>query len=267
MPLARVRDIEMYYEVHGEGFPLVLIRGFGSNADHWYCQVPVFSQQFRVVVFDNRGVGRSDRPDHPYTIPMMAEDTVGLMDVVGIPCAHVLGISMGGMIAQEIALRQPGQVKGVVLACTHCGGFRAMPPAQRVSEIFAEYIESGSPAAALKVLTCLFTERTLREAPDLVKEYAEVSARHPAETRVLLHQWEAIRGHDTWERLARIKSPTLVTTGDDDVLIPPENSRVLAERIPGARLEIIRGGGHQFVVEQAAVFNRVVMEFLRSLAE
>ena len=107
MPKARIEGVELYYEIHGSGFPLVLIRGLGSNADHWYSQVPPFSLRFRLVIFDNRGIGRSGKPDVRYTIPMMADDTAGLMDALGIPKAHILGLSMGGMIAQEFALRHP----------------------------------------------------------------------------------------------------------------------------------------------------------------
>ena len=105
MPKVKMKDISLYYEVHGSGYPLVLIRGLASNVDHWYFQVPAFSSLYSVVVFDNRGIGRSEMPDLPFTISTMADDTVGLMDSLGIRKAHILGISMGGMIAQEIALK------------------------------------------------------------------------------------------------------------------------------------------------------------------
>jgi len=105
MPKVKVKDINLYYEVHGSGYPLILIRGLASNADHWYCQTPAFSSHYSVVVFDNRGIGRSDISDAPFTTSTMADDTVGLMDSLGIRRAHILGISMGGMIAQEIALK------------------------------------------------------------------------------------------------------------------------------------------------------------------
>ena len=105
MPKVKVKAISLYYEVHGSGYPLVLIRGLASNADHWYFQVPAFSSHYSVVVFDNRGIGRSEMPDLPFTISMMADDTVGLMDSLGIRKAHILGISMGGKISPEIALK------------------------------------------------------------------------------------------------------------------------------------------------------------------
>ena len=122
-----LQGIDLYYEIHGEGVPLIMIRGLGSTADHWVAQMPAFSEKFRVVIFDNRGIGRSDKPDIPYTIGMMAQDTVGLMHALNIRRAHVLGISMGGMMAQEIAIRYPEMVHGLVLGCTHCGGKHVSP--------------------------------------------------------------------------------------------------------------------------------------------
>jgi pimeloyl-ACP methyl ester carboxylesterase len=267
MPRLGAGDVTLHWEIQGEGHPLVLIRGFASNADHWYCQLPELSARFRVLVFDNRGVGRSDRPQGPCTIPMMADDTVGLMDALGIPRAHVLGISMGGMIAQEMALRHPRRVMGLVLACTHCGGSRFVPPSVQVGQLLADYAATGSPEAAARAAACLFTPTTLRNAPEIVERYTEVSRRFPVETGVLLRQYDAIRGHDAWGRLPRIQAPTLVITGDEDVLIPPENSRILAERIPGAVLRVIPGGGHQFMLEQAQAFNQAVVEFLEGLPQ
>jgi len=266
MPKVRVQEIELYYEIHGAGYPLVLIRGLGSNADHWYVQVPAFSKKYRLVIFDNRGVGRSDKPDIPYTMSMMAADTVGLMEALSIPKAHILGISMGGMIAQVIAIHYPERVNGLILSCTHCGGNRVVPPSNEVGRIFGELVLTGSEEANQKALECLFTERTLQEKPELAQRYQEVSKKFPPSPKFLIHQWEAVRDHDSWEDLIKIQAPTLVITGSDDVLVPPMNSTVLAERIPNARLEIIQSGGHQFLVERAEAFNQAVLKFLSSLS-
>ena len=262
MPKVKVQGIDLYYEVHGSGYPMVLIRGLGSNADHWYCQGPAFSSSYRVVTFDNRGIGRSDKPDVSYTIPMMAGDAAGLMDVLGITKGHVLGLSMGGMIAQEIALRYPEKVNGLVLACTHCGGDHAVGPSDDVGGLLAEYVLTGSREAARNAAICIFAERTFKEAPEVVQRHQEISARFPATSDVLTRQWEAIQGHDVWEELSQIRNPTLVLTGNEDVLVPPENSKILAERIPDSRMQVIEGGGHQFLVEQADAFNRAVLDFL-----
>jgi 3-oxoadipate enol-lactonase len=265
MPKKTVRDIEIYYEVHGKGFPLVLIRGLGSNADHWYAQIPAFSSHFSVVCFDNRGIGRSQKSDEASTISMMADDTVALMDSIGISRAHILGISMGGMIAQQIALRYPSRVHGLVLACTHCGGYHAVRTSEEIAKIFVEYILTGSQEAAQKAAPSIFTERTLKERPEVVQRYSEISQRFPPDPATLINQWKAVQGHDTWAELPKIEAPTLVLTGSEDILIPPENATILTERIPNARLQVIEGGGHQFLVEQADAFNRAVLDFLDSL--
>ncbi len=267
MPKTNVRDIDIYYEIHGEGFPLILIRGLGSNADHWYAQLPVFSSHFSVVSFDNRGIGRSQKSDENYTISMMAEDTVALMDAIGISKAHILGISMGGMIAQQVALTYPLKVHGLVLACTHCGGGHAVRASEEIAKIFAEYIFTGSQEAAQKAAACLFTERTLSERTEIIHQYQKVSRKFPPETATLINQWKAIQGHDTWAELPNIKTPTLVITGSEDTLIPPQNSTILAERIPDAQLRVIEGGAHQFLLEQAGAFNEAILEFLGSLSE
>ena len=265
MSEVKVNDVTFYYDTRGAGYPLVLIRGLGSNADHWYPQIPALSSRFRVVSFDNRGIGRSDKPNNPYTISMMAEDTAGLMDAIGIPRAHIMGLSMGGMVAQEFALRFPDKVHGLVLACTHCGGGKDVPPSQEISALFKEFVATASPDAAQKAGKCLFAESTFSNAPELVRAYQQVSAKFPPEAKTLIYQWEAIKGHDTWTRLHRIQAPTLVITGAEDLLIVPENSKILAEKIPGAQLRIIPGGGHQFLVEQAHVANEAILTFLKGL--
>ena len=122
MPTAKAGDINLYYEVHGEGQPLLLIMGYGSNSGHWFVILPHLVSRFKVIIFDNRGTGRSDKPDIPYTAEMMTGDIIGLLDAIGIGAAHVFGVSMGGMIAQELALRHPGRVKKLILGCTSCGG-------------------------------------------------------------------------------------------------------------------------------------------------
>ena len=265
MPQVHVGDVDLYYEVQGDGFPLVLIRGFGSNADHWQFQVPAFSSAHKTVVFDNRGIGRSSKPDVPFSTSMMAADTIGLMDALGLGKAHILGVSMGGMIAQRLALDYPDRVAGLVLACTHCGGAKAVAPSEEVSKVFAEYVMTGSLEAAAKAAGALFTEDTFRNNPGLIQEYQNLAMRYPNEQAMLIHQYEAVLGHDTFDELPEIKAPTLVLTGDQDVLIPPENSKILAGRIPGARLEVISPGGHQFLIEQAAAFNRTVLDFLQGV--
>lgn len=267
MPKANLKDINLYYEVHGSGYPLILIRGLASNADHWYYQVPAFSSHYSVVVFDNRGIGRSDIPDSPFTISTMADDTVGLMDFLGFRRAHILGISMGGMIAQEIALKHGQRVNGLILSCTSCGGKHAVQPDPAVIRDLSGSLFGGTEEASQKGLRCLFSENTIQHKPGIVQRYAEVSKRFPSPSQVLIHQVKSIQGHDTWAELANIQNPTLVLAGKEDILVPPENSKILSERIPNARLKVIEGGGHQFLIEQPDAFNNAVLEFLLGLPD
>jgi pimeloyl-ACP methyl ester carboxylesterase len=265
MPKVKIKDVNLYYEIHGSGYPLILIRGLGSNADHWYCQVPAFSSYYSVVVFDNRGIGRSDIPDLPFTISTMADDTVGLMDSLGIRRAHILGISMGGMIAQEIALKHGQRVNGLTLACTHCGGKQAIPPDPDIIRDLSGSLFGGTEEAVQRGLRCLFSDGTIQQRPSVVQQYVEVSKRFPPAAQILIHQLKAIQGHDAWADLINIQNPTLVIVGSEDVLIPVENSKILAERIPNARLRVIEGGGHQFLIEQPNAFNKAVLDFLLGL--
>jgi 3-oxoadipate enol-lactonase len=262
---ANIGDTVLYYETFGEGYPLVLIRGLGSNADHWYEQAPVLSKEYRVIVFDNRGVARSSDPGGELSILMMANDVLGLLDHLKINSAHVFGLSMGGMIAQELAIQYPERVGGLILASTHCGGRHQVTAREEVRSVLMDMIHIASDESKLKAAACLFDKETLEKRPEVARRYSEISLKRPVSAKTLSKQWEAIQKHDAFDRLLRIKAPTLVLTGDGDLLIPPENSKNLAERIPGAELKIISGGGHQVLVEQPEACNAAVLGFLRSL--
>lgn len=262
MPEYKGSDVTLYYESHGEGFPLLMIRGLGSNADHWYAQTPAFSKTYRVITFDNRGIARSACPAGSFSVRMMADDTLALMDHLGLEQAHLLGLSMGGMIAQELVLKQPNRVKGLILVCTHCGGENQLRPSADLETLFKEMVFVGSDEAKIAAAPTLFDTTTLSERPEVAQQYAQVSLKHPAGPEILIRQWEAVLGHDTYERLPEIKAPTLVLTGELDVLIPPENSEILARQIPNAALMKIPGGGHQILVEQPEACNRAIIEFL-----
>ena len=262
---AKIGDSILYYETFGEGHPLVLIRGLGSNADHWYQQAPVLSREYKVILFDNRGVARSSEPGGEFSVFMMAQDTLGLLDSLGIKKAHVFGLSMGGMIAQEMAINYPDRVSSLILACTHCGGQHQIRASAEVGALFMDMIYVASDESKVKAAVCLFDKETLEKRPEVARRYSEISLNHPVCTRVLAQQWEAVLKHDTFDRLPRIEAPTLVLTGDADLLIPPGNSEILATRIPSAELKIISGGGHQVLVEQPEACNAAVLEFLRRL--
>ncbi len=266
MPETEHKGRKVYWESHGEGDTLVMIRGFGSSADHWYAQVPAFSKFYRVIIFDNRAIARSSDPGGSFTIKDMAEDTIGLMDALDLDSAHVLGLSMGGMIAQEMAIHYPSRVKGLILAVTHCGGKQYVPPAKRVTQAFQRLVDEGSPESRMEAFSYLFAPQILRRKQQIVQEYITVSMAHPARQDVLKRQWDAVLGHDACDRLQLIKAETLILTGSADVLVPPVNSTIMAEWIPRSELVIIQGGGHQVLIEQPDACNQAVIGFLRKFA-
>ena len=265
MPEVKLNDFSIYYESHGEGEPLIMIRGLGSNADHWYAQVPELSKHYRVITFDNRGIGRSGDPGGAFTVPDMAADAIGVMDALGIESAHILGLSMGGMIAQELVLSNPKRVKGLVLVVTHCGAEHQVNATDEVMQTIQRMAVDDSIEARTKAAVVFFAPATLSDRLDVVQEYGTVSMKHPAGGEILQRQMGALQTHDTYDRLPQIKAPTLVLTGAEDVLIPPENSRIIADRIPGAECLVLEGGGHQILIEQPEACNRAIIDFLKKV--
>lgn len=261
MPTVKVGDINIYYETHGEGEALVLIMGYGGHSGWWAPQISVFSQEYRVVAFDNRGAGRSDKPDIPYTMQMMAGDIAGLLEAIGIDAAHVYGVSMGGMIAQEFALRYPDRVTSLILGCTTCGGTHSiMPDAEAVTFLFdMEGREQVTPEErARQMLPFLCSQEFIDNNPDIIEQFVTTVAEYVTPIHGYTRQGEAIMGHDTHDRLPNIKAPTLVIAGDTDRLVPVENSRLLASRIAGAELVILKDTGHGFMETAEEAGNKVL---------
>jgi len=267
MPIATLEKLNIYYEIIGQGQPLVMIRGVSSNLDHWYEQVPVLSKKYQLLVFDNRGIARSSGPGGSFSTKDMAADTIALMEAVGVKGAHVLGYSMGGMIAQEMALAYPEKINGLILVATDCGTSLRIKARSEYTRLFSEMIRLGTSEAKTAAAGCLFARRTFESRPDIIKRYAEVSLRFPASQKILERQWEAINRHDACSRLQNITAPTLAITGSEDALIPPENSMVLAEHIPDAQMLSIDNSGHQLVIEQPDRFNEAVIGFLDGLSK
>jgi len=274
MSATTVGSLELYYEEHGSGDPLLLIMGLAADSRAWLFQVPDFARHYRTIVFDNRGVGRSAKPPGPYTIHEMADDTAGLLDVLGIARAHVVGVSMGGMIAQELALRHPERVRGLVLACTYPEPDAEVERQRQFSmaQFGATVAADGEMRIDLTALDpMLFFQHLLprvfnqafidQELPKLMQLFSG-ALQYGFSMEAILGQVAAVMGHRATDRLHQIKARTLVITGDADLLIPPANSRVLAEHIPNARLVTIPGGSHGFNFETPERFNREVLAFL-----
>ncbi|MEX2237703.1 MAG: alpha/beta hydrolase [Dehalococcoidia bacterium] len=260
MPKIRIDKLIMYYEKHGAGDSLVLITGLGSNATIWFRQVPALSEHYQLLTFDNRGSGRTAKPQYEYRISEMAYDTRHLMDAVAMEPAHVFGFSMGGMIAQELAIRYPDSVKSLVLGCTFSGGQEMVGyrrPAGPGVESFEESMEAS--------WRLLYSEEFIAGNKDMLMERARTLAELRPEPEFFERQVGAITRHDTFDRLPQIKVPTLIITGDADLLMPARNSTILHERIPNSELVTIAGAGHYFFIEKAEETNAHILRFLHSV--
>jgi pimeloyl-ACP methyl ester carboxylesterase len=266
MPKVKVGDINIYYEVHGKGEALVLIMGLGGSSAWWFWSVPVFSRDYRVVAFDNRGTGQSDKPDIPYTMDMMAGDLSGLLEAIGVDVAHIFGVSMGGMIAQHFALNYPKKVISLILGCTTCGG-----PHSIIADVEAmsalsdiERMQRQTPEErAREMIPFLWSQEFINKNEDFIKQFIAKITEYVTPLHGYIGQVEAITGHDTYERLPEIKVPTLVIAGDADRLVPVENSRLLASRIPNAELVILKNMGHGFNIEAEDATNKAILRFLK----
>jgi len=265
MPTVKAGDINIYYEVHGEGEPLLLIMGYGCSSGGWFRQIPGLSREYQVVAFDNRGMGQSDKPDTSYTMEMMAGDVARLLEAIGIDAAHVYGVSMGGMIAQEFALRYQERVISLILGCTMCGGTQMiMPDAEALTFIFdMERRKMRTPEEeAREFLTFLCGQDFIDNNPDIVEQFTVKFVEYVTPLYGYMRQGEAMMAHDTYDRLPQIKAPTLVITGTADKLIPIENSRLLASRIPNAELIIMENVEHGFWIEGVEEANNAILVFL-----
>jgi 3-oxoadipate enol-lactonase len=262
MPTVTRDGVQLYYERHGDsGDPLLCIMGLGGTLDFWEFQTPILARTHRVVVFDNRGAGRSDKPAGPYTIATLADDAVAVLDACGFARAHVLGLSMGGMIAQQLAIAHPDRVGALILAATY-----ARPDQQVRATVSASPLNAGGaidPKLVFKVMTAaiLSPEFIARELPwlralrDRVLPYLTIEG--------FLAQAAATLAHDASAELARITAPTLVMMPTADRLVPPASSEELARLIPGATLQRFENGAHGFNVEQVDKFNSAVLDFLQ----
>jgi pimeloyl-ACP methyl ester carboxylesterase len=279
MAIAKIGSVDIYYEEHGSGDPLLLVMGLAADSQAWMFQLPDFSRSYRTIVFDNRGVGRSSKPVGSYTIHEMADETAGLLDYLSIPRAHVVGVSMGGMIAQELALRHPERVRGLVLACTYpepdadVESRRQLSVSQFGGTVDAEgniHVDVSAVNPLLfvqQLLPTVFNQSFIeRELPKLLQMFSG-ALQWGFSMEAILGQVSAVMGHKCTDRLHKIASPTLVITGDADLLVPPANSEILAREIPGAKLVKIPGGSHGFNFETPDLFNREVLSFLETVRD
>jgi 3-oxoadipate enol-lactonase len=263
MPFAERDGTRLYWEEAGSGDPVLLIMGLGMNATGWWRTIPLLAERYRVLAFDNRGVGRSDRPSGPYSVPQLADDAVAILDAADEQRAHVYGISLGGMIAQEVVLRHPERVRGLVLGATTPGGNLGVPAGEDTLAFFRRRGEMPAEEAVWASVPYNYGPATRARQAQRIGEDIAQRLRFPIEPVPYVAQLGAAMGHDAHNRLGAIEAPTLVVHGEADVMVPPGNGALLAEGIPGAQLSLWPGAGHLYPTDEPRA-DAAVAEFLLS---
>ena len=266
VPIAHVNGIDLYYETHGSGEPFLWIGGLGANVREIPYLVESYSRGHAFIVYDGRGNGRSAKPEHDYSIAGFADDAAALLDALGIPSAYVYGSSMGGMVAQELALNHPQRVRALILGCTTPGALRGVRPTEQTVRTIVENQALSGDAA-------LEAGWQLGYSAGYIASHREdlfARARHASELAAprdsYMRQVIAAAKHDTHDRLQYIECPTLILHGSDDVMIPVGNAYMLKRGIPHAELYVLQGMGHGYNLEAQFEADRVVLDFLARCA-
>ncbi|MHA2209982.1 MAG: alpha/beta fold hydrolase [Candidatus Thorarchaeota archaeon] len=271
MPHVPIGEVDLYYESHGPpGLPpIVFIGGWASYRWIWFRQIPSFKGRYRCIVFDNRGSGRSSKPDYPYTMEMLAKDTVGLMKALNIENAHILGISMGGLIAQQIAISYPEKVRSLIIVSSNFGGPNAIPMDDKtMSLLIALPTETISKEQARQMrYRATFSPQFLQDNKSVMDQIDEWVQQHPAPLYAQVHQSSATSAFNAESELNKISVPTLILHGDSDLAVPTKNGELLAERISNSTLKIIKDASHFAIIEKYEEFNNEVMNFINEVEQ
>lgn len=251
MPSVDAKGTELYYERAGEGEPLLLIQGMSATHLAWGRPfLDAMESSFDTIVFDNRGMGRSGPAALPFGTADLAADTVGLLDALELETVHLVGISMGGMIAQELALAHPERIRTLAIGASYCGGPNASLMAPEDLQMLGEAYASGERERVFRAMWEINLSPDFRSDDSRFAAFAEMGSTLPAPQPVVLQQMRACAEHDTHERLGGIDLPTLVIHGDVDRLLRYPNGQAIASLVPGARLATLEGVGHMFWWEQ-----------------
>ena len=268
MPHVNANGINIAYEINGTGHPLVFITGVGYGKWFWHKVVPELAKTFQVITFDNRGAGDSDKPDGPYTVPMMAADTAGLLDALNIKGAYVMGHSLGGYIAQELVVTRPDLIGKLILASTNYGGMKVIPITPEAMKVLTD--RSGNPVELVKhgiAIAC---------APGFADKYAAITLEllqyrftNPVPGPQYAAQVAAGAGTMAYTdeivdaRMKAIQVPTEIMFGEFDMVVPPGNADLMAQKIAGAKIKIIPGTGHMFPIEDPGATVKAITEFFK----
>lgn len=261
MPYANVNDINIYYEINGSGNEnVILIGGLGSQIQSWSTQVPIYSEKFRVITFDNRGAGLSDKPEYNYTVEDMADDTIALMDELDIEKASFVSKSMGGMIAQWIGIKYPDRVDKLVMGCSSASRDEVGNTILRIGRDIANGV--GMKAVWLTALFLGYSREYIEENIESIQGSMQMLSEDPDSLRGYIGQSRACEMHDTRELLNKIRARTLVIYGDRDFITSARRSEELGELIPDSVVRKFEGVGHGFWRERQQQVDEVVMDFL-----
>ena len=259
MAFVENQGARIYWDEQGQGEPVLLIMGLGYPSAMWHRTRPALTARYRTIALDNRGAGRSDTPPGPYSIRLMASDAAAVLDTASIESAHVFGVSMGGMIAQEFDLQYPQRVRSLILGCTAAGGATAVRAEAEATQMLMGRKEMSPEQAAEAAVPFIYDRTTPRERID-----EDLAMRRPwfPSPEGYAAQLQGILGWEAYSRLGQIAAPTLVIHGESDRLVPPGNATLIAGRIHGAQLVIIPGASHLFATDQPEAANRAILDFL-----
>jgi 3-oxoadipate enol-lactonase len=258
MPFTENQGAKIYWDEQGLGDPLLLIMGLSYPSYMWHRTRPFLAQSFRTIAFDNRGIGQSDVPAGVYPIAQMASDAAAVLDAAGIVGAHVFGVSMGGMIAQEFALQYPQRVRSLILGCTNAGGPHAVHAAAEVLQILTR--EGMTPEESKEaIIPYIYDAATPRQRID---EDMAIRMKWYPTPQGYFGQLQGILAWEAYSRIAQIKAPTLIIHGETDQLVPTANAQLIAERIPHAKVILIPHASHVFETDQPGIALRAIAEFL-----
>jgi 3-oxoadipate enol-lactonase len=259
LPFIQNQGAKIYWDEQGEGDPILLIMGLGYPSNMWYRTRPILERRYRTIALDNRGVGQSEMPEGPYPIPLMASDATAVLDAAGIERAHVFGISMGGMIAQEFALQNPNRVRSLILGCTACGGPHAVRAQADATQMLMARAKMTKEEAAEAAVPFIYDRQTPREK---IEEDLAVRRTWFPSGVAYSAQLQGILAWEAYSRLNQISAPTLVIHGENDLLVPPGNGELIAQRIRGSKLVLLPNAGHIFTTDQPQAAHQAVADFL-----
>lgn len=264
MAKVNANGIEIYYEIHGDGDPLVLIEGLGYSTWMWYKQIEELSKHFKVIIFDNRGVGETEKPDEEYSVSLFADDLAELLSSLNIKKTHILGVSMGGFIAQEFGLKYPDMVNKLILCSTSFGGLNSIPIPQETLNIM---LKGGgkyeSKEEIIEAIGTALNKDTLKENYNVIEKIMTEKVKNPQPKYAYQRQLMAGASFNAEERINNIKADTLILAGIGDRVVPYKNSELIKEKVLHAEVQLIEDAGHVFFMERPDITNKIIIDFLK----